>query len=102
MRLFEYQAKDLFRAYGIPTPRAVLANDSQGVAGAYDRLTHPVAIKAQVLAGGRGKAGGIAIVDSISKAELEARRIFGLSFGGEKPASLLVEEAYTHESEMYL
>ncbi|HYC26506.1 MAG TPA: ATP-grasp domain-containing protein [Nitrososphaerales archaeon] len=102
MRLFEYQAKELFRSYGIPTPRSMLANDVSQALDAYDSLEHPVAIKAQVLAGGRGKAGGISIVDDRGRAESEARRILDLSISGEKPASLLVEEAYPHEAEMYL
>ncbi|MDE1852677.1 MAG: acetate--CoA ligase family protein [Thaumarchaeota archaeon] len=102
MRLFEYQAKDLFRQYGLPLPRSIRADDVQGVLDAFSKLSRPVAIKSQVLAGGRGKAGGIAIVDDAGKAQQEARRIFDLSIGGEKPGSLLVEEAYPHDSEMYL
>ncbi len=102
MRLFEYQAKELFRSYGLPVPRSIRADDVAGVLQAFSRLTHPVALKAQVLAGGRGKAGGITIVNDAAKAEAEAKRIFDLSIGGEKPGSLLVEEAYPHDSEMYL
>ncbi len=102
MRLFEFQAKELFRSYGLPTPRSVLAGDVKSVRGAFASLSPPVALKAQVLAGGRGKAGGIAIVSTEADAEREAKRIFDLSIGGEKPASLLVEEAYPHSSEWYL
>ena len=102
MRLFEYQAKELFRNYGLPVPRSVLANDVDAIRGAFASLTPPVAIKSQVLAGGRGKAGGIALVDDPTEAEREARRIFSLSIGGERPSALLVEEAYPHDSEMYL
>ncbi len=102
VRLFEYQAKELFRSYGLPIPKSILAGDVQSVLSAFRALKPPVALKAQVLAGGRGKAGGIAIVDSEPDAEREARRIFSLSISGEKPASLLVEEAYPHSSEMYL
>ena len=102
MRLFEYQAKQLFKQYGLPVPKAVLVHDLDGVRGALASLTLPVAIKSQVLAGGRGKAGGIALVDDPGQAEREASRIFGLSIGGEKPDSLLVEESYPHVNEMYL
>ena len=73
-----------------------------GIRGAFASLEPPLALKSQVLAGGRGKAGGIALVDDPAKAEQEARRIFSLSIGGERPNSILVEEAYPHESEMYL
>ena len=102
MRLFEYQAKDLFKQYGLPVPKSTIVHDVDGVRGAFASLTPPVALKSQVLAGGRGKAGGIAVVDDPTQAEREARRIFSLSIGGEKPNSLLMEEAYPHEKEMYL
>jgi succinyl-CoA synthetase beta subunit len=102
VRLFEYQAKELFRQYGISTPKSVLARDVAAVAAAFAELNHPVVLKSQVLAGGRGKAGGVVVVDNASKAESEAVRIFGLSIGGEKPSALLVEEASAHDSEMYL
>jgi len=102
VRLFEYQAKDLFKQYGLPVPKSILVNDVDGIRGAFASLKPPVAIKSQVLAGGRGKAGGIALVEDPTEAEREARRIFSLSIGGEKPNSLLVEEAYPHEKEMYL
>ncbi len=102
MRLFEYQAKDLFKSYGLPVPRSIRADDVGAVSDAFQKLNHPVALKAQVLAGGRGKAGGIAIVDDLGAAAREAERILGLSIGGEKPSAILVEEAYPHEKEMYL
>jgi succinyl-CoA synthetase beta subunit len=102
MRLFEYQAKELFREYGLPVPKSVRVDDSSEVPGAFDKLSHPVAIKAQVLAGGRGKAGGISLVSDRAKAVEEAKRIFALSISGEKPGSLLLEEAYPHDGEMYL
>ena len=102
VRLFEYQAKELFKAYGLPVPRSILARDVDAIRGAFASLTPPVALKSQVLAGGRGKAGGIALVDDPTDAEREAARIFSLSIGGEKPNALLVEEAYPHDSEMYL
>ena len=102
MRLFEYQAKDLFRQYGLPLPKSTLVRDVDGVRGAMASLSPPVALKSQVLAGGRGKAGGIAIVSEATQAEREAARIFGLAIGGERPGALLVEEAYPHDKEMYL
>ena len=102
MRLFEYQAKDLFRSYSIPVPRSILANDVDAIRRAYASLTPPLVLKSQVLAGGRGKAGGIAIVNDPTQAEAEARRIFSLPISGERPSALLVEEASTHDSELYL
>jgi succinyl-CoA synthetase beta subunit len=102
MRLFEYQAKELFRAYAIPVPKSVLAPDIEAAGDAFKALHHPVVLKAQVLAGGRGKAGGVVAVSDEAAARQEAARIFELSIGGEKPASVLVEESYPHQSELYL
>ena len=102
MRLYEYQAKELFREYGLPVPRSTLARDVASVRAAFASLTPPLAVKSQVLAGGRGKAGGVALVDGPDKAEAEAKRIFGLPIGGERPSALLLEESFPHGSEMYL
>ena len=102
MRLFEYQAKDLFKQYGLSVPKSIRADSVDEVVAAVGKLKPPVAIKSQVLAGGRGKAGGIAIVTDAAKARSEAQRIFGLAIGGERPGSLLLEEAYPHDAEMYL
>ena len=102
MRLFEYQAKELFKSYGLPIPKSTLVRDAAGVKAAFASLAPPVAIKSQVLAGGRGKAGGIALVEDPAQAEKEAARIFGLPIGGERPSALLFEEGYPHDSEMYL
>ena len=102
MKLFEYQAKELFRAYAIPTPKSILASDIGAVGNAFRILGHPAVLKAQVLAGGRGKAGGVVTVDDDVAASREASRIFDLSIGGEKPTSILIEESYPHTSELYL
>ena len=102
VRLFEYQAKQLFKQYALPVPKSVLVNDADEIRGAFASLKPPLALKSQVLAGGRGKAGGIALVNDPTEAEREARRIFSLTIGGERPNALLVEEVYPHEQEMYL
>ena len=102
MRLFEYQAKELFQAYAIPVPKSALALDVSAVTEAFNTMGHPVVLKAQVLSGGRGKAGGVVVVGDEAGARREASRIFGLAIGGEKPASILVEESYPHQSELYL
>src|SRR5208337_1698300 len=102
MKLFEHQAKELFRVYSIPVPKSVLAPDVGAAGDAFEALRHPVVLKAQVLAGGRGKAGGVVAVSDEAAARREAARIFDLSIGGEKPAYVLVEESYPHQSELYL
>ena len=102
MRLFEYQAKDLFKLYGLAVPESVLAHDTNEAIAAFERMKPPLVLKSQVLAGGRGKAGGVAMVSSAAEVESEAKRIFELSIGGEKPEAILVERAFPHEKEMYL
>jgi len=102
MRLFEYQGKALFARYGIPVPRSLLAENESQVLSAVDELGLPVVIKAQVLSGGRGRAGGVVVVKTRDAAVGEARRVLGLTVGGEPTRSLLVEEASEHSAEMYL
>jgi succinyl-CoA synthetase beta subunit len=102
VRLFEYQAKDLFKEYSIPVPRGSLARTVEEVLEGYSELGPKVALKAQVLAGGRGKAGGIALVSTRDEAESQAKRIMSMSIGGERVSSILVETAVQHSKEMYL
>ena len=93
VRLFEYQAKELLRSYSIPVPKSLRVDAPEGVPGAVSELGLPVVLKSQVLAGGRGKAGGVVSVMDEATAEKEAAMIFDLPIGGEKPQSILVEQA---------
>lgn len=102
MRLLEYEGKQLFKTYGIPVPASQIARFPSEVTNAVKAVGLPAAIKAQVLAGGRGKAGGVAVVNSEADAVREASRIMDLRIGGEKPGALLVERASPHSGEMYL
>jgi succinyl-CoA synthetase (ADP-forming) beta subunit (EC 6.2.1.5) len=69
MKLHEYQAKQLFARYGIPVPKGEVASTPSEVRAIAEKLGKPVAIKAQVLVGGRGKAGGIKVAKSPDEAE---------------------------------
>jgi len=102
MRLFEYEGKEIFSRYGIPVPRSKLVHDAAAAASAARALGLPAVIKAQVLAGGRGKAGGVAMVNTREEAEREASRVLGLRIGGEATRALLVEESTSHMEELYL
>lgn len=102
VRLFEYQGKELFRKYDIAVPRSFLIKSVSETAAAFGKLAHPVVIKSQVLAGGRGKAGGVVTVPSLDEAKKEAERIMALRIGGERPSALLLEESSRHNEEMYL
>ena len=102
MRLLEYEGKELFKAYGIPVPVSQVARLPAEVGHAIKAVGLPAVIKAQVLAGGRGKAGGVVVVKSEEEALAEAARILDLRIGGERPSAVLVERASTHSGEMYL
>ena len=99
MKLFEYQAKELFEEAGIPTPRGRLVSDAADLDGALEEVGLPCAIKAQVLRGGRGKAGLIQLASTAEEARTKSERIFD-SIGAGR--SLLVEQALDIERELYL
>lgn len=100
MRLHEYQAKDVFAAYGIPVQRGVVVDQPEAVRAL--SLRYPVVLKAQVLVGGRGKAGGVQLADTPEEAEAKAARILGMEIRGERVRRLLVAEAARIEREYYL
>ncbi|MDI6893103.1 MAG: ADP-forming succinate--CoA ligase subunit beta [Bacillota bacterium] len=101
MKLYEYLAKDIFRGAGIPVPagRPCQAPDEAARAAAE---IGPVAIKAQILAGARGKAGGIAFADTPEEAREAAARLLGSELRGYRVDRLLVEEKLIIEKELYL
>ncbi len=99
MRLFEYQAKELFEEAGIPVPKGRLVSDVADLDGALEEVGLPCAIKAQVLRGGRGKAGLIQLASTAEEARAKAEGIFD-SIGDGR--SLLVEQALDIERELYL
>ena len=110
MKIHEYQAKALFAAYGIPTPRGKVARTSQEALKAAQEIgTLPVVLKAQIHAGGRGKGGGIKVIQRITEVETAASELLGRQLvtpqtGPEgKPVSvILVEEALDVKKELYL
>ncbi len=102
MKLHEYQAKEKFATAGIPTPSSVLAESVAGVLDAAEEIGYPVAIKAQVQVGGRGKAGGIKVADSAESAEEAAKSILGMDLKGFIVDSVLVEEAIDFTDEYYV
>ncbi len=102
MRLFEFQGKDLFRKYGIPVPVSALVRELGGIDAALARVGLPAVVKSQVLAGGRGKAGGVVVVTTKEEAMNEASRILELRIGGEKPSAIILERVSPRREEMYL
>ena len=78
MNLHEYQAKALFKSYGMPVPENIVATTADDVVDAMGKLsTSTVVVKAQVHAGGRGKAGGVKLVDNADEAREYAAGLLG-------------------------
>ncbi|MCU4717381.1 ADP-forming succinate--CoA ligase subunit beta [Halapricum hydrolyticum] len=102
MRLHEYQAKEVFAAAGIPTPDSQLAGTVEAAVEAAESIGYPVAIKAQVHVGGRGKAGGIKLADSKAEAREAADAILGMDLKGYRVERVLVEEAVDFVDELYV
>ena len=102
MRLHEYQAKSVFSDGGIPIPLSGLANSVETVLGETNRIGYPTVIKAQVHVGGRGKAGGIALVQNDKEAETAANKILGMDLKGYLVYEVLVEQAIDFIDEIYL
>ncbi len=100
--LFEYQGKELLGSYGVPVSAGLLARSPEEAAAAASELGEPVVLKAQVLSGGRGKAGGIRLAADSSSARREAEEIFGLVIGGHRVELLWIEPAFAIEHEYYL
>lgn len=103
MKIHEYQAKEIFSKYGIPVERHTLCRTATGVVAAFRTIgTDKVVIKAQVLTGGRGKAGGVKVVDNMEDAYQEAKNILGMSIKGLPVNQVLVSEAIDIAAEYYV
>ncbi len=106
MDLFEYQAKELFAAYGVPIPDgkvASTAEEAREIAAGYAAQGKPVVvIKAQVKTGGRGKAGGVKLASSPGEAQEKAGKILGMDIKGHTVESVLVAADTDIAQEYYL
>jgi succinyl-CoA synthetase beta subunit len=100
--LYEYQGKELFRRYGIPVSEGRLATSVAEARAAAEELGDPVVVKAQVLTGGRGKAGGIKLAATADEAEAHAEEILGLDIRGHTVDKVWVERASDIDREYYL
>jgi succinyl-CoA synthetase beta subunit len=102
MKLHEYQAKGVFADAGIPTPDSQLASSVDEVLAAAEDVGYPLAIKAQVQVGGRGKAGGIELVENDEEARDAAESILGMDLKGYTVDRVLVEAAVDFVNELYV
>jgi len=100
--LYEYQGKELFRLAGIPVSEGRLATSAAEARDAAAALGGQVVVKAQVLTGGRGKAGGIKLAASPEEAEARADEILGLDIRGHVVRKLWIEQASEIAKEYYL
>lgn len=102
MKLHEYQSKAFFSKYGIPIPSGRVATNASEAKQIAEELGGRVVIKSQVLVGGRGKAGGIRLAKNPQEAEELATQILGMEIKGLPVRKVLVDEAASIESEIYL
>jgi succinyl-CoA synthetase beta subunit len=102
MRLQEYQGKELFRRVGIPVAEGKIALSASEAEEIARELGGPVVVKAQVLVGGRGKAGGIKLARTPEEARAHAENILQMTIKGERVRKVLVTRAVQIEQEFYL
>jgi len=104
--LFEYQAKDLFAEYGVPTQPGKVAHtaeEARDIAAGFAARGHPlVVVKAQVKTGGRGKAGGVKLADGPDEAYAKASQILGMDIKGHTVHTVLIAQAVDIAAEYYL
>jgi len=102
MRLHEYQAKEVFAEASIPTPRGKVATSPKEASDIAEEMGCPVAVKAQVHVGGRGKAGGIKLADTPEEAHEATQEILGMRIKGKYVEKVLIEEGIDIENELYV
>jgi len=102
MKLLEYEAKEYFKKYGIPTPGGRMVESPEEAREYVESLGKPVVIKVQLPVGGRGKAGGVKFADSSEEASNVARQLLGMTIKGLKVEKLYVEEKVDIVNEIYL
>jgi len=102
MKIHEYQARQLFRQYAIPVTDDVLCHTISEVENAARDFNRMVVIKAQVLVGGRGKAGGVKLAKNVEGAVEAAKKIFGMDIKGCTVEKILVADAVEIQKEYYV
>ncbi len=101
MDLYEYQARDLFEKYGVPVLAGIVADTPEEVRAAAEKLGGVVVVKAQVKAGGRGKAGGVKVAKTPDEAYEAAKAIFGLDIKGHVVKRVMVAQGARIAKEYY-
>ena len=103
MKIHEYQAKDIFSKYGIPINAGYICHSVEDAINAYDRMDNDlVVVKAQVLTGGRGKAGGVKLAKDTIEMRNHAANILGMNIKGYTVDRILLAKAEDIEAEYYV
>ena len=102
MKIHEYQARQIFREYGIPVPDDKLCYTVEEVEQAARELNRMVVVKAQVLVGGRGKAGGVKLAKTVDEARIAGQKILGMDIKGLTVEKVLVADAVEIQKEYYV
>src|SRR4051794_26163523 len=101
MDLLEYQGKQLFKKHGVPVPDGRPASAVDEAAEAAEELGYPVVVKAQVLIGGRGKAGGIKLAKDVDEVRDASEAILGMDIRGLTVHEIYIEKASDIDEEYY-
>ncbi len=109
MKIHEYQAKELFRKSGIPVPTGEICKTKEDISSLLAEMQMPVAVKAQILAGGRGKGGGVVLARTKDAAQTAAEEILGMQLvtkqtgeTGTEVKTILFEQGVAIANELYL
>jgi succinyl-CoA synthetase beta subunit len=102
LRLYEYEAKQLYKEFKLPVPNSIVVNKIDEINEVVDKVGLPLVLKAQVLTGGRGKAGGIKVVKDANRVYETAKEIFSKTIKGFPVNRLLAEQAIDIKKELYL
>ena len=102
MKIHEYQSKEIFSRYAIPVTREIVCYSADEVCAATEKLGLPVVVKAQVLTGGRGKAGGVKLVKTIDDARKVSKQILGMNIKGYTVEKVLVAQGIKFSAEFYV
>ncbi|MDH4157870.1 MAG: acetate--CoA ligase family protein [candidate division Zixibacteria bacterium] len=102
MRLYEFEGKELFKRFNIPIPPGRLARSPREAYTVLSEMNQPAVLKAQVLTGGRGKAGGVKPADGANEAKTVSERLFELKIKGFPVNTLLIEPRLDIEKEFYV
>ncbi|MCS7116235.1 MAG: ADP-forming succinate--CoA ligase subunit beta [Nitrososphaerota archaeon] len=102
MKLFEYEAKNVMKSYGLPIPQGSIAKSVDEAVSVAEKIGLPVMLKAQVLVGGRGKAGGIKSASTLDEVRSISSALFSLKIKDESVESVLVEKKLNIVKELFI